>query len=48
MAILDSKGRLFGKFNILDIGALLVILLVIIGIFFTGSTGSGRYHYKTN
>ncbi|MEA5597815.1 DUF4330 domain-containing protein [Rivularia sp. UHCC 0363] len=41
MAILDSKGRLFGKFNILDIGALLVILLVISGIFFfPGTTGS--------
>ena len=41
MAILDSKGRLFGKFNILDIGALLVILLVIAGIFlFPGTTGS--------
>jgi hypothetical protein len=33
MAILDSKGRLFGKFNILDLGAVLVILLVILGIF---------------
>jgi hypothetical protein len=41
MAILDSKGRLFGKFNILDIGAMLVILLVIAGIFlFPGTTGS--------
>ncbi|MCX7593972.1 MAG: DUF4330 domain-containing protein [Fischerella sp.] len=41
MAIVDSKGRLFGKFNILDIGALLVILLVIFGIFFfPGTTGS--------
>ncbi len=41
MAVLDSKGRLFGKFNILDIGALLVILLVIGGIFFfPGTTGS--------
>ncbi|NJO60256.1 MAG: DUF4330 domain-containing protein [Richelia sp. RM2_1_2] len=41
MAILDSKGRLFGKFNILDIGALFVILLVIAGIFlFPGTTGS--------
>lgn len=41
MAILDSKGRLFGKFNILDIGALLVVLLVIGGIFlFPGKTGS--------
>ena len=29
MAILDSKGRLFGKINLLDLGAALVILLVI-------------------
>lgn len=41
MAILDSKGRLFGKINILDFGAVLVILLVIFGIFvFPGTTGS--------
>ncbi|RCJ39207.1 pyruvate/2-oxoglutarate dehydrogenase complex,dihydrolipoamide dehydrogenase (E3) component [Nostoc minutum NIES-26] len=41
MAILDSKGRLFGKINILDLGAALVILLVIVGIFvFPGTTGS--------
>lgn len=41
MAILDSKGRLFGKINLLDLGAALVILLVIIGIFFfPGATGS--------
>jgi hypothetical protein len=32
MAIVDSKGRLFGKVNILDLGAALVILLVIIGV----------------
>lgn len=38
MAILDSKGRLFGKVSILDVGAALVILLVIIGIFFFPST----------
>ncbi len=48
MAILDSKGRLFGKFNILDIGALLVILLVIAGIFlFPGTTGSVAQVGKT-
>ncbi|MEH2419809.1 MAG: DUF4330 domain-containing protein [Nostoc sp.] len=29
MAILDSKGRLFGKINLLDLGAGLVTLLVI-------------------
>lgn len=41
MAILDSKGRLFGKVSILDFGAALVILLVIAGIFFLpGTTGS--------
>ncbi|WP_066380622.1 MULTISPECIES: DUF4330 domain-containing protein [unclassified Anabaena] len=41
MAILDSKGRLFGKINILDLFAGLVILLVIVGIFvFPGTTGS--------
>ena len=41
MAILDSKGRLFGKINILDLGAALVILLVLVGIFlFPGTTGS--------
>lgn len=41
MRILDSKGRLFGKINLLDLGAALVILLVIIGIFiFPGTSGS--------
>lgn len=42
MAILDSKGRLFGKVSILDLGAALVILLVVIGIFvFPGTGGAG-------
>ncbi len=41
MAILDSKGRLFGKINLLDLGAVLVIVLVIFGIFvFPGTSGS--------
>lgn len=41
MKIIDSKGRLFGKFSILDLGAILVILLVFIGIFIVpGPTGS--------
>jgi len=41
MAIIDSKGRLFGKVNLLDFGAALVILLVIFGIFFyPGTSGS--------
>lgn len=33
MKIIDSKGRLFGKINILDLGAIAVIVLVLIGIF---------------
>lgn len=41
MAMLDSKGRLFGKVSILDLGAALVILLVLVGIFFfPGTSGS--------
>ncbi|NEO46893.1 MAG: DUF4330 domain-containing protein [Moorea sp. SIO4A3] len=41
MAILDSKGRLFGKVSIIDFGAALVILLVVVGIFFfPGDSGS--------
>ncbi|MEA5569782.1 DUF4330 domain-containing protein [Calothrix sp. UHCC 0171] len=40
MAILDSKGRLFGKFNLLDVGAICVIVLVAIGIFLLPGTGS--------
>lgn len=33
MKILDAQGRLFGKLSILDVGAALIILLVIFGIF---------------
>lgn len=41
MAILDSKGRLFGKLSLLDLGAALTILMVIFGIFvFPGASGS--------
>ena len=41
MALLDSQGRLFGKVSILDVGAGLVILMVIFGIFFfPGTSGS--------
>lgn len=41
MKIIDSKGRLFGKVSILDVGAIIVILLVFIGIFIIpGPTGS--------
>ena len=32
MAIIDAKGRLFGKVSLLDIGAGLVILMVLVGI----------------
>jgi hypothetical protein len=41
MAILDSKGRLFGKFSLLDIGAGLIILMVVAGLFLLpGGSGS--------
>jgi len=41
MAILDSKGRLFGKVNILDLAAAVVMLMVVAGIFlFPGTSGS--------
>ena len=41
MAILDSKGRLFGKVSILDAGAALIILMVAVGIFLLpGKTSS--------
>ncbi|MGF1567465.1 MAG: DUF4330 domain-containing protein [Nodosilinea sp.] len=41
MTLLDSKGRLFGKVSILDIGAALIILMVLFGIFlYPGTSGS--------
>lgn len=39
MAILDSKGRLFGKLSLLDLGAALAIAMVVFGIFFYPGTG---------
>lgn len=41
MKILDSQGRLFGKLSILDIGALLIVILVAVGIFFFPGTSGG-------
>lgn len=38
MKIIDSKGRLFGKLSILDLGAACIILLVVVGIFFFPGT----------
>ncbi len=40
MAILDSKGRLFGKVSILDIGAAFVIFLVLVGVLLPSITGA--------
>lgn len=40
MAIVDSQGRLFGKISILDVGALLIILLVVVGIVYYPGTSS--------
>ncbi len=39
MAIVDSQGRLFGKVSILDVGAALVILLVLIGVLLPSTSG---------
>lgn len=33
MTLIDSKGRVFGKISILDVGAALIILMVLFGIF---------------
>ena len=41
MKILDSQGRLFGKFSILDIGAIAIVILVAVGIFFFPGTSGG-------
>ena len=41
MAILDRQGRLFGKFSLLDIGAIATILIVLIGLLVVpGNSGS--------
>lgn len=34
MAILDSQGRLLGKFSIIDLAAAIVMLLVLVGVTF--------------
>ncbi len=40
MAIVDSKGRLFGKVSLLDIGAALLVLLVVVGVLLPSFTGA--------
>jgi hypothetical protein len=47
MKILDSQGRLFGKVSLLDIGAALVILLVVVGIFFFPGTSGAQIGVAT-
>jgi hypothetical protein len=47
MAIVDSKGRLFGKLSILDVGAALVIVLVIIGILLPSASGIAQLGSST-
>ena len=49
MAILDSQGRLFGKVSLLDVGAALVVLLVIFGLLFLpGNSGTSIAQISTN
>ncbi|WP_421654457.1 DUF4330 domain-containing protein [Leptothermofonsia sp. ETS-13] len=47
MAIVDSQGRLFGKVSILDVGAALVILLVIIGVLLPSTMGIAQVGSST-
>ncbi|MGL5926683.1 DUF4330 domain-containing protein [Chroococcidiopsis sp.] len=47
MKILDSQGRLFGKVSLLDIGAALVIFLVVVGIFFFPGTSGAQIGVTT-
>ncbi len=47
MAIVDSQGRLFGKVNILDLGAALVILLVILGVLLPSTSGIAQLGSST-
>ncbi|QZZ21932.1 DUF4330 domain-containing protein [Leptothermofonsia sichuanensis E412] len=47
MAIVDSQGRFLGKVSILDIGAVLVILLVIVGVLLPGTTGIAQISTNT-
>jgi Domain of unknown function (DUF4330) len=37
MAILDQQGRLFGKISILDVGAIAVVAITLIGLFLVPS-----------
>jgi hypothetical protein len=46
MAILDSKGRLFGKISVLDIGAGLIILMAVAGLLFGNSVAQVTANVK--
>jgi hypothetical protein len=48
MGILDSQGRLFGKVSILDLGAAIVILMVVVGIFLFPGTGRSVAQINAN
>lgn len=47
MAIVDSQGRLLGKVSLLDLGAVLVILLVLIGVLFPSMSGVAQLGVTT-
>jgi hypothetical protein len=46
MAILDSKGRLFGKLSVIDIGAGLIILMAVAGLLFGNSAAQVTANVK--
>lgn len=47
MAIVDSQGRLWGKVSLLDVGAVLVMLLVLIGVLFPSMSGVAQLGVTT-
>ncbi len=48
MKLLDSKGRLFGKISLLDIGAIAVILAVFVAVFLVPGTGGSVAQVNLN
>lgn len=48
MAIIDQQGRLFGKISILDVGAIAVVSLTLIGLFLVPSNSGTSIAQITN
>ncbi|TVR06746.1 MAG: DUF4330 domain-containing protein [Phormidium sp. GEM2.Bin31] len=48
MKLLDSKGRLFGKISLLDIGAIAIIFSVFVAVFLVPGTGGSVAQVNLN